>query len=45
MGNTKVKDVIAELEEQIKYTEKGDGYQEQLSEAIQVLKQYEEEKD
>ncbi|UPI12960.1 hypothetical protein [Bacillus phage SBSphiJ5] len=40
-----VKDVIAELEEQIKYTEKGDGYQEQLFEAIQVLKQYEGEKD
>lgn len=40
-----VKDVIAELEEQIKYTERGDGYQEQLSKAIQVLKQYEGEKD
>ncbi|AYJ76391.1 hypothetical protein Goe25_02010 [Bacillus phage vB_BsuM-Goe25] len=37
-----VRDVIAELEEQIKYTEKGDGYQEQLAEAIHVLKQHDE---
>ncbi|AXH71250.1 hypothetical protein BSP38_208 [Bacillus phage BSP38] len=40
-----VKDVIAELEEQIKYTEKGDGYQEQLSEAIRILRDHEGKRD
>lgn len=35
-----MEEVIAELEEQLKYTEKGDKYSKQIKEALEILKEH-----
>lgn len=35
-----MEEVIAELEEQLKYTEKGDKYNKQIKEALEILKEH-----